>query len=254
MGAQVGIFGNKQECFGVAPTFSGLTLLNSGRNLKTGWNFDDFITAPPDSAEENGIWTSYYLGAGAVAAGWAGTTLRPGQVSLETGTTNAGLASLLSNYVFANSAFAFGAGAYTFETDVYIPDLSTAAEEYIIKIGWSDVILAAAVDGVYFTYDRTANVNWLCVTANNSARTITDSGVAVAAGAWIRFKIVINALGTVADFYINDVLVVTNIANIPTGNARITSLMMAIQKTVGATTRRLVADWTWLHYDLSVSR
>ncbi len=254
MGAQVGIFGNKQECFGISPTLSGLTLLNSGRNLKTGWNFEDFISAPVNSAEWGGIWITYFNGAGAIVQGSAGTTLRPGLAVLGTGTTNAGLASLLSNYTFARSAFAFNAGQYTFETDVYLPVLSDAVEEYVMKIGWSDVILAAAVDGVYFAYDRTANVNWLCVTANNSVRTTADSGIAVAAGAWIRLKIVINYAGTSVRFYINDVLVVTTTTNIPTGDARITSLMMAIQKTVGITDRVFYSDWTWLHYDLSASR
>lgn len=251
MGAQVGI---PEEGYGANPVFSGMTLLNGGRNLKTGWNFEDFISAPAGSVELNGIWINYYVGAGALVGNSAGSTLRPGQVRLETGTTNAGLASLLSNYTFAQASFAFGVGVFVFETDVYIPTLSDAAEEYVMKLGWSDVILAAAVDGAYFTYDRTGSVNWQCVTANNSSRTIVDSGVAVAAGAWVRLKIVVNALGTAVNFYINNVLVVTNVTDIPTGDARITSLMLAIQKTVGITSRSLVCDWTWLHYDLNVSR
>ena len=256
---QVGIFGNWQEMIGINPTFSGMTLLNTARNLKTWWNFEDFISpftsSAETSAEINGPWTSYFSGAGAALAGVAGTAARPGILGFSTGTTAAGLASILGGYTFATASYLFGAGEYTIEGDIYIPNLSTAIEEYDLIFGFADAASIAVVDGAYFLYNRAvAGANWQACTANNSAQTLTDTGIAVTENAWIRLKIVVNADATAVRFYIDDVLVATNVLNIPSGAGRITGPNIFIKKTVGLTARTFNLDWVWLHFNLAVSR
>ena len=250
---QIGIFDNDQMGLGASPVLSGLTLLKTARNLKVNSFFDDFLGAFPATGVPTGNWIQWSNGAGAAVIEHPGTTLRPGIVEFSTGTTNTGHASLISQYIFANGAYAFGGGEFTVEGDVYIHDLSTALEEYAITLGWSDQIVPAT-DGCYFLYDRTQSVNWLTVTAVGGARTFTDTGIPVVAGAWIRFRIEINADGSAVTFYLGDVLVATNGVNIPTGDAALSGLNLNILKSVGITARKFDVDWIWLHYNLTTSR
>lgn len=250
---QVGIAGNCQNVYGSQVWANWFALGPTARNLKTWWNLEDFI-AGATSANKSGIWLSTNGGAGSFFADGAGTAVRPGIMTGSTGTTNTGYATLYVSQA-GYAGFLFGAGVYTFETEIYITTLSAVAEEYIIRIGFGDVITGAdMVDGAYFEYNRLTSVNWYCCTSANSARTKADSGVAAGAAAWIRLKIVVNDDATAAAFYINDVLVRTNILNIPSGAGRNTAAIFNIIKSAGTTGRTLQVDWAWLHFDLTVSR
>ena len=251
---QVGIFNNWMEGYGLNPTFNRVTILNTGRNLKEYHWFEDFITYPAtNSIQQGSCLTAYWNGAGAAMAHLAALAARPGVVNMGTGTTAGGYCSFISSFTLASSGFLFGGGEYTFEGDIYLPDLSTLAEEFDVQFGWSDVY-GAATDGVYFIYDRNTSLNWYAVTANNAARTSTDSAVAVVEDAWIRLKIIVNATGTSVAFYIDDVLVATNVLNIPIVAGRNTSLNVNIRKSAGVTSRSLYVDWLWYHHDLTASR
>lgn len=168
-----------------------------------------------------------------------------------TGTTAAGRSSV-NALGQLNDGIAMGAGVYTFETDVYMPLLSTVAEEFSLYHGFGDSIIGDQTDGTYFKYNRLTSVNWLACTASGGVRTETDTGIPVTATTWIRLRVVVNPLATAAYFYINNVLVATNIANLPAGVN--TGAVQSIIKSAGLTSRVLWVDWTWLHYDLSVSR
>ena len=243
---QVGIFGNCQECYGVAPTFSGLTLTNTGRNLKTWWYFEDFIKYTPTYGS---VWQSAAVGAGASAATGTGSSTRPGIGIVQTGTTAAGYAAFLAD----DAPFVLGGGIYTFECECLLPILSTAIEEFFCIVGFGDTFNADQVDGVYFRYDRAVlGTNWFICGANNSVRTATDSGIAADTN-YHKFKIVVNAAGTSAEFFIDDVSVGTVIANLP-GAGRAFGGLIDICKTVGITSRMFYTDWAWLHVDLAVSR
>jgi hypothetical protein len=244
MGAQVGILSGCQFA-----SLDGLAYTGSGRNLKTWWNFEDFLH---NSNVYNGIWTGYFGGAGASTGLWpiSNTALRPGQVYCATGTTAAGWAS----YKTHGLGFLFGAGEYTFEADIYLALLSTAIEEFDCCLGFCDTDSANQVDGAYFRYDRAiSGVNWQACTANNSVRTLTNTGVAAVTG-WTRLKVVANLTGTVISYYINDILVATNTTDIPTAVGREFPAMMRILKSVGITARELYIDWAWLHFNLTASR
>lgn len=244
---QVGIFNNQQQFYGVNPTFSGMTLLNTARNLKSYWYFDDFfengVTAP-------NIWGAATAGVGAVYAKTNVTAVRPGIISVGTGTTAAGTCGIFSDPL----GILFGAGQFTVETEIYLYDLSTAIEEYAFYFGFGDVLTGDQVDGAYLKYDRTASLNWLACTADNSVRTATDTGIPVVAGAWLKLKVVVNALGAAVTYYLNDILIGTVITNIPTGGGRNTGTLWNMVKSVGVTARNFLIDWAWLHVDLSVSR
>ena len=248
---QVVIFNNQQQFYGVNPTFSGMTLLNSGRNLKTWWNFEDFCSGATTNLKY-GIWNPFANGAGARAIDIAGAADRPGIVMLSA--SGVGEWACLSGVYTNASTYLFGAGEYTFEGDFMLGALSTAVEEFQIHIGYSDNAWGLSVDGVGFLYDRTVSVNWQGRNSNNGVVSLLDTGIAVVAGAWTRLKIIVNAAGTLSSFYINDVLVGTLNANIPIVAGREFSHMVNMLKTVGATERWMICDWIWLHIDLAVSR
>lgn len=230
-------------------TLDGLAYTGTGRNLKTWWNFEDFLVA----TAPYGIWGTAIGGTGSVyGVPVDSISSRPGQMYIATAAI-ADYASLYTGGVFRDE-WRFGAGVFTFETEIYIGILSTAIEEYQLCFGFGDTNNADQVDGVYFRYDRTANVNWLLCAANNSTRTATASSVAVAAASWVRLKIVVNATGTSASFYINGAYAGAVTTNIPTAGGRELGAIHASVKSAGATGRYFAVDWTWLHVDLTASR
>jgi len=224
-----------------------------GQNLKTWWNFEDFIS--PGYGGIFGIWQRYLNGAGADGVGVPPSITRPGQLMLYTGTTAIGYSSLLLGSPYANS-FLFGGGVYTFEADLMPAQLSTPGDTFAVRVGFGDTYSGDNVDGAYFEYtDVGITPNWYRCTASNSVRTKIDTGIAVVPfPAWTRLKIVVNADGTLAEFFINGVSAGSNAANIPTGPGRETSAVMSFVKTVGINPMALYIDWAWLHIDLTTSR
>lgn len=97
------------------------------------------------------------------------------------------------------------------------------------------------VDGVYFLYDEAGvatgagagSANWKICGVSNSSRTITTTSTAVST-TYVRLRIDINAWGTSAEFFVNDVSVGTVATNIPTGTSR----------KVGAGTLAVKNAWT----------
>lgn len=190
----------------------------------------------------NLAWTSTVSGTGAAntKVTTQQTSNRAGIIQFSTGTTATGRGAL----ALATDNHFFGGGVATFETAIYIPTLSDASNEYSIRVGMGDVVTGADfVDGVYFEYVRTTSVNWSLKTALNSARTLVDSTVAVAAGAWIKLKAVVNDNGTNVDYYINGTLVGSVTTNIPVTVARVCSPALVIAKSVGTTARTMLADY-----------
>lgn len=231
------------------------TLGPAGRDLKNWWNFEDFIgSSYSPTSLMRGIWMPISAGTGARASDKIGTALRPGILTLTTGTDTTGSAAII---IGSDSLqhFLFGGGVYTIEADIFITDLSTVTETYAFRLGFGDSSSADFVDGAYFEYTNTGSTpNWYKCTANNSTRTKTNTGIAVVAGAWTRLKIVVNADGTSVEYFINGVSAGVVITNIPTAAGRETTAVCSIIKSAGTTARLINIDWTWIHIDLATSR
>jgi len=224
------------------------------RDLKTWENFEHFIGLP-DSA--SGIWIRATNGAGAYASPSAGTSLRPGILSLATGTTNAGYANITAGGSVTPASFLFGAGIYTIEDDIWINNLSDGTDTYVLRFGFGDLGTGTPVDGAYFYYTDIggggATPNWYRNTVSNSVLTSTDTGVAVVAGSWIRLKAVVNSDATSVEYFINGTSVGSNVANIPSGAGRGTGAIYSIIKTAGTTSRVANIDWAWLRIELTAT-
>lgn len=200
---------------------------------------EDWITA---AIAGDFAWTNTVNGTGAASTVVTTnqTSNNQGIIQHSTGTTATGRAAHNLNL---SQAF-FGGGVTTFESLIYIPTLATAGEDYRFRIGFGDTVDGNdQVDGVYFEYDRGVSANWRAKTANNSSRTATDTGIAVAAGSWVKLSWVMNAAGTSCAYYVNGTLGATVTTNIPTTVARVSGPFLIISKIAGTTARTVLIDY-----------
>ncbi len=249
---QVGIAGNMFETYGGSGYFDAFALGPNARNLKTWSNFCDFNGA---WYPWEGMWYDTRAGAADSYPVMATVPGRPGVLghAITNVADAVGTAALtLNNFGWG---VMFGGGVWTFETEMTIATaLSTALQEYEVYFGFGDNQAAGDMtDGVYFRYDRAVlGTNWWACTASGGVRTTADTGIA-AGLAWRKFKIIVNATGTSAAFYIDGTLVATIATNIPV-TPNVTGAVLKQAKTVGVGARWTYYDWVWLHVDLTVSR
>lgn len=210
--------------------------------------FQDFAgsESAPYTATNAGAGSSALI-AGIPASGSNVIGLR----SLTTGTTATGRASITA------SSFAVrpGNGTLVFRQRASLEDLSTALEEFVLRIGIHDSIGSADVaDGCYFEYNRTTSVNWLCCTAVGSVRTSTASNIVVDEDVSHTFEVRVNADGSEARFFVDGVE--SNVSpittNIPVQG--LTGWGIAINKTVGTAARMVHTDWLHMQVAPTVSR
>lgn len=198
-------------------------------------------------------WTAQATGAGAAIT--ASTTEisgggKAGIVRLETGTTNTGVA-LIDMQTYGIDGYA--AGILRYEWYIKIPTLSTGAEEFTINVGLMDSS-SSITDGIYFTYDRGRNTDWLACVAENGAETATDTNAPVSTS-WVRLAILTTYDWSSIYFYINDVLVHTETGtNIPISSGSLIAPGIAIEKSAGTTTRYVYADYFYLRRILASAR
>ena len=170
---------------------------------------------------------------------WAGSLL------LSTGTTNTGRAALTK----ALNVTSLSNKNTAQEWHIYIPTLSNATDSYFLRIGWIDNATGEPVDGVYFRYNHAINGgNWQGIVAYNNVivATLNTSAPAVE-GEPIRLRIetenTFPSTNGTYNFYINDVLLGTLIAQVPAETARYTGAGASIIKNAGTTARTFFIDY-----------
>lgn len=203
---------------------------------------DDFITTTSSSKLN---WTVTASGTSASAQagtyGVNGIEKAFGVIQLDTGSTNAGRVT----YHRSQNTLQLGYCKLDQIWRVAIEDLSNDTDTFITRIGFTDTNSAVEpLDGVYFRYTHNENSgNWQCYArSGNINETVVNTSVAANTNYNI-FRIMINENATEALFYINDVLVATIAASIPSNRGDYTGIACQIQKTVGATQRNLSIDY-----------
>lgn len=147
------------------------------------------------------------------------------------------------------TSLVLGVNTLTVEFMGQIPVLSTGTEEFSIRWGLHNSVTSTnPTNGVYFSYDRTQSTNWRLVARRNNVETVTTSSTAVTAGAWLRFKIVINAAGTQAEYFINGTSIgtVSGAGVLPTTTSFTVSPTFQMVKSVGTTSRVSYIDWFYM--------
>jgi len=204
---------------------------------------DDFIAST--TAGKLG-WAATVTGTGASGQtgtfGLNGTEKAYGVVQIDTGTTSTGRAALNR----LQSQIQLGYSQHSMTWRLALEALSTETERFFVSFGFYNNAGAAGLDstnGVYFRYrDDLNGGQWQCVCRQSNAETLVNTTVAVNVQYNI-FKIDVNANGTEALFYINDVLVATITTNIPTTQGNVTGIGAKIEKTIGTAQRNLSFDY-----------
>lgn len=212
--------------------------------------YEDFVFGNPCATVNSGTGASVTIDASVLAD----SSGHPGIAIVTTGTTNTGRAALTT--VTTGQTILLGAGAVTYETDVYLLDaLSDGTDTYTNYIGLNDVSTGNGVDSVMFRYTHSTNSGkFECVTRSNSTETASDSGITVAATTWYKLGITVNAAASSVSFLVNGSVVATITTNIPTGSGRQTTPLIGIVKSAGTTARRILVDYIYCRFDLTSAR
>jgi hypothetical protein len=181
----------------------------------------------------------------------------PGVIQLSCGTTTTGRCGLLG----LGGSVVFGGGAVTFGSVVNIYALSDGTNTFTVRTGLGDRADTEPNDGAYFRYTHSVNGGrWQAVTRSNDSETVADTGISATANtdgfsAMHRFEVLVNAAGTSVDFKIDGTLVATNVATIPTGAARATSLLpLALIASAGTGFRIAYLDAYWCTITFTTAR
>lgn len=184
----------------------------------------------------------YSASSGVIAAAPASAG-RFGIANMHTSTSATGRATVYS----ANAAMIAGGGEMTFEAAVYIPDLSTSGERFIIRAGFMSSTSVDPPSGAWFEYDESTSANWRICTGKNTSRTKTTTSSAVPEDTWQTLKVVINAAATSVEFFINGVSVGTIATTLPTDVAQdYFGSAVGIIKSAGTTARAVWVDYVTL--------
>jgi hypothetical protein len=145
--------------------------------------------------------------------------------------------------------FILGGGALSISWCINIVNLSDVTNGYDLFVGMYDT--RSFSNGVFFQYtDSTNSGNWV-LTAYASGATSTNSSTAVGTG-WQTLRIDINAAGTNAEFFVNDISIGTVASGFPTGAIK---PVISIQRSSGTVAANsLQVDAMWLTQTLTTSR
>jgi hypothetical protein len=146
-----------------------------------------------------------------------------------------------------------GLGVLTYKSKVAIDALGVSTDAFVDSIGIFRYNTAQSFyGGFFFEYNYAVSANWRCCVRTGTGSTnvtYVDSGVAVAATTWFKFKIVSNAAWTSFAFYINNTLVATITTNVP---AAVTDLGLAphflMIRSTATVARYINAGYFYLNY------
>ena len=169
-----------------------------------------------------------------------------GILSVYTGTTTTGRGGFDS---FQSRPHRFDTGTTAYEALVYLPALATVSEDYVLRLGYLQGN-ALSNDVVAIEYNRSASANWHGLTGFNATYSRVDSGVPVAATAWVKLGIIWTSSS--ATFYVNDSAVGTISSNIRADGA--TRIGAHIIKSAGTTSRSVLFDYVYVRHDFSSDR
>lgn len=153
----------------------------------------------------------------------------------------------------STGSYSIGGGVVTMEFNVAFPTLSNGTDTYSANVGLCDTEGGECANGVYFRYDQTADTHWIASTGKAGVNTHTATTATVTAGQYDALKIIINAAGTSADFYVNGTnlaTIATNLPNGPWGSVCGGNII----KSAGTATRDMYADYFILHQRMTTTR
>jgi len=136
--------------------------------------------------------------------------------------------------------------------------VSNGVNNHSFRLGAGDQASAVTavdlVDGVYFESDypnHGASPVWFACCANAGVRTKVTTGISPTGASDQRFRIIVAPNGASVSFFINEALVATIAANVPTNNLAPFAQQV---KTLGAAIGFLIVDYVELNTTFTVQR
>ena len=205
--------------------------------------FDDFTGLPSLTASFTGLSNYAFISANGASIGGVTTTKYAntiGVYALSTGTNANGNSVLLGRYMF------LGEGQIIIESRNVLVNLSTLAQRFFYRHGLTNSVSEAiTTDGIYFRYtDNENSGNFVCVCRSASVESVVNTSVAPSTTNMQKLRIVVNAAGTSAQFFIDGVSVATISSNLP-ANTILLRNTLTIQKTTGTTAIELNTDYMY---------
>lgn len=193
------------------------------------------------SFSSNG-WVAGSSGAGSGVTA-LGDATHPGYLVYTTGTATTGRFARTWGASTSPLKLDSASGVTIYETKFRIPTLSDVTDTFSVRAGFLDLLTGAPVDGVYFELESNADAQLQCVTANNSTRTTTDSGLTISAATWYRARIEITDNTSAAFFCAAEgsplgAALVTTATNLP-ANTRTYYAAANVLKSAGTNARTL---------------
>ena len=209
--------------------------------------FEEFLSPDTDSPQSLG-WKITKSGSGSGESQYSPTvndqdTLGIAQIS--TGTNSSGRCTYATNlglYWFGQDD---ASDYFEITWKIRLPVLSSEVQSYTFYAGFGDATGSGDMtDGVYFQYTRGTSHNWLLKSSKASTRTTVVSSVPVDT-LWHKFRIRINGNGSLAEFFIDDVLVGSITTNIPNTVSNLVGILTKIEKTAGTTEIVALLDYLY---------
>jgi hypothetical protein len=198
-------------------------------------------------------WNVQNNGAGSTSVTPQIDETKPFARRMQTGTTSTGRVAM---NVKATTTLLFSSTSHirSYRFAFRVPTLSDATQTFVIRGGYLDsVTTTAPTDGAYFEFDANTDTEVQCVTASNSTRTTTDSGVTSSPAPGTtgssssrttpRVAFYLGVLGTTPS------LVATITTNIPSGTSRTFYAGACIAKSAGTTSRDFDVWFQRVHQD-----
>jgi hypothetical protein len=229
----------------------GGTTLLEGAPSEAALLYDDGFNVSTSTTATHGL-VVQVSGAGsqAVVLGELG---HPGIVRCQRGTTTTGRCSW--TIVNLSNAITLGTSniTYVWEGLIRLPTASDGTNTYSVQAGFLDTVTAKSTGfGVDLLYDTTVSPNWICESYDGTV-TSTTSGTAVAINTWVKLRVEIES-DTTARYYVDDALICTHSADIPTGTAQSTGLGVMILGSAGTTDRFVEIDYQYVRPNFPTPR
>ncbi len=200
--------------------------------------FHDFPASGGGSLGEGLAATA--IGTGAICSNIVGSEAGAfGIARCETGTTTTGYAN-----IGLQGILAVGGARFRQRIRARIAAVSDATDTYVLRHGFGNTSGTEWTDGIGWRYTHSVNAGWwLCFCRSGGTETTADAGVGPTVGStgnWQALDIEVNAAGTSVSFYVNDALVATITATIPTVGLGLR--LGQIVKSAGTTNRTVDID------------
>lgn len=187
-----------------------------------------------------------------VSTGQNATLRAIGIAQMTTGTTTTGRSVLSTGLSVFNTTYT----TFDARSRLWLSSAGTVGDAFEFTFGFLDNTGAGTnhTDGAYFRFlGNGVNTNWEIVTAAGGVLTTTITSVPVLVDNASIFQVIINEAATLAQFYIDGVLVGSHNTNIPQ-DGQFFGWGWKILKTAGTTARTAFIDWGYLLANYSAPR